>query len=420
MLSNPIPTQITHSLVQEHIERSSLRLKFAPALEKFFEKETGPERCRYLFRMGIIVLVIFQLVLYPQKLLLGDEIFPRLLLIQWGIATPLDLVFKWTLRRNPRPLLREFSVVVAAMLSISNCVVFTLISHSPDRWAMLQLLAFAFLYITAMQQVRFLPTIVACAAICLVEIFLTLRLPQYNGKVFLACALITFACAVFAVYGNYMSEKQTRQSYLLALLSRIQNTELNWLSDHDPLTGLGNRRLLLDAAEAAAKAPGQILHAVMMVDIDHFKDLNDMAGHIVGDQCLVRIASLIQSQLRKHEDHAFRYGGDEFIILLEHTPRELAYGVAERIRTAIEAAGIPNPGEGANGKVTVSIGGAVGTESIDTLLANADLALFSAKEIGRNRVLVKGGADPDPGNSHSPAATPTARSARQTTRMRQS
>jgi diguanylate cyclase (GGDEF)-like protein len=277
-------------------------------------------------------------------------------------------------------------VVAITLLATANCVILTAMSHSPDRWAMLLLFSFAYLYITAIQRVRFLPTLVACAGICICEIILTLHIPQYSGKAFLACALITLSCSVFASYGNYMSERQTRNAYLLSLIARIQNAEFDRDRAYDVLTGLGNRRLLQQAAERIENRIAHLPHAVMMLDIDHFKDLNDHAGHLAGDQCLVRVASLIQSQLRRHNDHAFRYGGEEFVILLENVAQETAIKVAERIRKAIEAAGIPHPGRTSAGYVTTSIGVATGTDAIETLLADADAALYTAKRSGRNRV----------------------------------
>lgn len=386
MPSNSIPGHITHALVEEHIERRTLRLKFAPELETFFEAETGRERCRYLVRIGFIVLLIFQFVLYPERLLLGAETFPTVLLVQLGITTPLVLLLKWFISRNPRPQMREFLVVLIALLATANCVWLTLISRSPDRWAMPLLFTIAFLYITVIQRVRFLQTVIACAGFCLAEVLLTLHLPQYNSSVFAAAAFITITASVFAVYGNYMSEKQTRRAYLLSLLTRIQNAGLNRDSAYDALTGLGNRRLL---SETIATLEGQAVPnapAVLMLDIDHFKKLNDEAGHLAGDQCLMRIASLIQSQLRSHGDHAFRYGGEEFVILLSNAPGEIAFNVAERIRLAIESAGIPNPGIGPAGTLTASIGVATGNTAIDLLLAAADTALYSAKRAGRNQV----------------------------------
>jgi len=391
MLNSSIPQHITHALVEEHVDRNSLRLRFAPELERFFEQETGKDRCRYLFRMGLIVLAIFQLVLYPQKLLLGDDMFPRMLMIQWGITTPLAIAVKWMLRYNPRPLVRELCVVTTALLATANCVSLTLMSNSPYRWAMLQLLSIAFLYFTSVQQVRFLPTVIACTGVCFFEIFVTAQLPEYSSNVFRACIFITITASVFAAYGNYMSEKQARQAYLLSLLTRIQNAELNRASAYDMLTGIGNRRLLRVTVDEIESHPQHTPRAVLMLDIDYFKDLNDHAGHIAGDQCLVRIASLIQSQLRRHNDHAFRYGGEEFVILLENSPRDTAMNVAERIRKAIEEAGIPNPGKGLDSRVTASIGVAAGMDSISRLLADADAALYSAKRAGRNRIFGKTG-----------------------------
>ena len=399
MQNRTIPISITQSLVEAHFQRKSLRLTFAPALENFFEHETGPERCRYLFRMSLIVLAVFQLALIPQRMLLGDEVFPKMLLVQWGITTPLALAIEWSLRWNPRPILREIGVVAVTLLAAGNCAFFTLLSHAPGRWAMLQFLCFAFLCITSIQQIRFLPTVLACAGLCLFELFVTSQLSQYGGGIFTACALITLMTSCFAAFGNYMTEKRTRDTFLISLMGRIQNEELNRASTYDALTSLGNRRLLREAIAEIETAPAKASYAVLMLDIDYFKNLNDQAGHLAGDQCLVRIASLIQSQLRSHNDHAFRYGGEEFVILLNRADHETALAVAERIRKAIEAAGIPNPGVSPAGPVTASVGVATGVVPIEVLLADADAALYAAKRTGRNKVCDSGCDHHDPGIS---------------------
>jgi diguanylate cyclase (GGDEF)-like protein len=115
-----------------------------------------------------------------------------------------------------------------------------------------------------------------------------------------------------------------------------------------------------------------------MVDIDHFKVFNDTRGHPAGDELLNQLCKLFQDSVRQG-DIVFRYGGEEFLIFLEHTSKQVAYSVSERIRQAVQAQ-MP---------VTVSIG--ISTfpddgQDTDELINKADVALYKAKEQGRNRV----------------------------------
>jgi diguanylate cyclase (GGDEF)-like protein len=163
---------------------------------------------------------------------------------------------------------------------------------------------------------------------------------------------------------------------------------LHYLATHDPLSGLLNRhafheRAALDLARLAAQ--GQAT-ALLMLDLDHFKRINDEYGHAAGDTVLARFAGLALSGLRE-VDLMGRVGGEEFAILLPGCGAAEAQIVAERLRAAFAAAQI-DLGEGRALQATVSIGVAAQQRSADLqpLLAAADRALYAAKTAGRNRV----------------------------------
>jgi two-component system cell cycle response regulator len=150
----------------------------------------------------------------------------------------------------------------------------------------------------------------------------------------------------------------------------------------DPLTRLYNRRFLFSQLESLVS--GARRHhrplAVAMVDLDHFKGVNDRHGHETGDDVLVAAAEALQRALRA-EDVLGRLGGEEFLALLPDTDAEAAATTAERLREAVEQAGGPVP-------VTASVGWAVleDGEPADALVRRADAALYAAKAAGRNRV----------------------------------
>lgn len=163
------------------------------------------------------------------------------------------------------------------------------------------------------------------------------------------------------------------------------------LSNTDHLTGLFNRRFLMECldkeVQRGRRKDGQV--ALLLLDIDHFKRVNDTHGHLQGDVVLQKVALHIQKELRSY-DVAARYGGEEFVAVLPDTSLKEAFNVADRIRLSIQ--GMHFAGSLSNERVTVSLGVALfparGIDDTDGLLRSADEALYQAKERGRNRVVV--------------------------------
>ncbi len=177
-------------------------------------------------------------------------------------------------------------------------------------------------------------------------------------------------------------------------------------SRRDPLTALRNRRALDDDAreveDQAARRGGTF--AIALCDVDHFKAYNDLLGHQAGDQALRSLATIVRGELRGGEV-AYRYGGEELLLLLGDATPERALAVAERVRTAVSAAALAHP-EGVGGVLTVSIGVATGDRDIPALLAGADAALYAAKHAGRDRVVAAGGHAPVSGRRVPVSAEP--------------
>ena len=166
------------------------------------------------------------------------------------------------------------------------------------------------------------------------------------------------------------------------------NRRLFDFAHHDALTGLPNRRLMVERLQQAwseYQRRGKSF-AVAVLDLDHFKRVNDELGHDAGDQVLARIARVLRRQIRA-EDTVARFGGEEFLILMPETDIQAAVQLAERVRTAIEREQFVGGGRGWS--VTASVGVAAAnasTKSRDELLKGADEALYEAKGAGRNRV----------------------------------
>jgi diguanylate cyclase (GGDEF)-like protein len=158
----------------------------------------------------------------------------------------------------------------------------------------------------------------------------------------------------------------------------------------DPLTSTGNRRAMEEHLELIATRGKEDTYTVALVDVDHFKAYNDHFGHLAGDQALKRLADVLREHLRR-QDALYRFGGEEFLVVLSGQRLGEARTAMERVRASVERIGIAHvPGASPTGVVTVSIGLAerVAGAGIEPWLTRADRALYRAKSRGRNRIEV--------------------------------
>jgi diguanylate cyclase (GGDEF)-like protein len=179
-------------------------------------------------------------------------------------------------------------------------------------------------------------------------------------------------------------------SFIFAYRTRSQRDQLQQLAIQDPLTGARNRRAMneeLKIAAATSRRHGTV-YSILIMDLDHFKTINDNYGHQAGDQVLMDFVQLIKSYSRK-EDRLFRFGGEEFLLLLHNTNRAGLLSAAEQLQHQIREQLI-----GPGGPVTMSIGGAVHRpkEHWEETLQRADKRLYRAKSSGRNCIVI---SDPE-------------------------
>lgn len=183
---------------------------------------------------------------------------------------------------------------------------------------------------------------------------------------------------VFGILGTIRSEKETRIKEMVV--------QLKELSVRDQLTGLKNRRYFTLAFrdECARSLRRQESMTLLFLDLDHFKKVNDLHGHHLGDRALQETARYLQQQCRPY-DIVVRWGGEEFIILLRATDEATAFIFSERIRVGIQTKLDPN----LPFKLTISIGLAQyrDNDTLEDLTGRADKALYHAKQTGRNKVV---------------------------------
>lgn len=204
---------------------------------------------------------------------------------------------------------------------------------------------------------------------------------QISGSIIIFIVVIT---ARYILLEWYL--RTQRSEYAKNMLIK----KLTRLAHRDALTGLFNKGSLAphftDNTRLLALS-GEKLFMIIM-DIDFFKQYNDLYGHVAGDACLVNAAQCITHSLRQSSDTAFRFGGEEFVILTRCHQLEDAVNIAERIRKSIATAKIPHKGSQISAYLTASFGVAPWRErdSLETLAENADKELYKAKQAGRNRV----------------------------------
>ncbi len=210
---------------------------------------------------------------------------------------------------------------------------------------------------------------------------------QLPGHEFAYDALTMVAANLFGASIVYMHERTSRMRFLEAWL-------LHEMVARDGLTGIQNRRMfdqhIQRVWQQAVREQERV--AVLLADIDCFKDYNDRYGHQAGDECLRAVAVSLSQCARRPLDFVARYGGEEFAVVLYEASREYVAEVLTRIQRSIAELNIPHEASRVASRLTVSIGAAFilpsSNRTPDGLIQLADEALYSAKEQGRNRVVV--------------------------------
>lgn len=222
--------------------------------------------------------------------------------------------------------------------------------------------------------------------------------PWYASWWFIGiCVLIPLSATSAVLRLRFLGAKKREQELVKLVAEKtadlsLVNEELKKLSYTDPLTGLANRRIFdqtLEREHSRVKRTNSPL-SLLMIDVDYFKALNDSEGHQKGDEYLVLLATQLKRCCRRRMDTPARCGGEEFAIILADTDAAHALEFAESVRLAVAALGLPHPASRTAPFLTVSVGVATATRdgefTPEALIADADRALYAAKNAGRNRV----------------------------------
>jgi diguanylate cyclase (GGDEF)-like protein len=287
-------------------------------------------------------------------------------------------------RRRHRlyPPLSLFTAVAAGLCVMS----IQLLAEQRGVAAVLPGMEICAIFVYFMMGLMFYHALAANLAVMLAYLALgsVLQLPQREfGFDMLSLATANVFCASVA----YMREKTSRLRFLEAALLRE-------MVARDGLTGIQNRRMFDQHIQRvwnqAVRDTQRV--AVLLVDIDCFKDYNDRYGHQAGDECLRAVAVSLSQCARRPMDFVARYGGEEFAVILYEASREYVAEVLTRIQRSIAELNIPHEASRVAARLTVSIGAAFvlpgANRTHDGLIQLADEALYGAKEQGRNRVVV--------------------------------
>jgi diguanylate cyclase (GGDEF)-like protein len=388
------------SEVEEALSQRRYRLEFIPRLEAAYEATRGPARNKAIAKYLAVYLAAKLLFLYAN-LRVGSQVFRISMELRLGIVLPLTLLAVYLLLRPMpswihgvaafAPLIAETALVILlGRLSGSALTDKYVIAAGVGIFAQTLLMQAPFRYCVR-------------GLVAALSVFVALCRVRWAGHFGPPIAvdeiIFVIVFSLPALYERYNRERAGRREFLLGETNRLRtedilrmNAHLERLSSLDGLTGIFNRRYLDSALARLSKVAveNQRWISVLMIDIDHFKSLNDTAGHQHGDFCLERVAQLLQQGVRAGVDTVARYGGEEFVAILPDADEREATAAGERLRQSIESAAFP----AAHGAVvTISIGvaalrGAAGEEfTAEDLIASADDALYEAKRSGRNRVV---------------------------------
>lgn len=226
----------------------------------------------------------------------------------------------------------------------------------------------------------------ACYAAVIGVAFLRGSDPAAIKHDLIGLALFAIVLAWFAVFGHDVSTLRLklaeRSTQLRQALERVERIAIR-----DELTNLYNRRFLTETLQrevARTSRSGRPL-SVCLLDISHFKQINDIFGHAAGDAVLRRFAELAASALRG-ADVLGRYGGEEFLVVMPEAGQQAAFACAERIRTRVEHDTFPGLPASHHVTVTAGVATALPDEAAEKLVERADAALYEGKRAGRNRV----------------------------------
>jgi diguanylate cyclase (GGDEF)-like protein len=361
-------------------------LTFEADLEAQFRRKSFDEnlqQTRVNLCLAILVTIAFSAM---DSMVLGPELNRIPSMIRMLMIVPVLLIgLAGSFLSLRHRLQASLSIIVLTLLGLS-AVAIQVIASLGGITLLFPSLMITILFIYLMGGLIFYHAV--AANVFVMFMFLAVgTLLMLPGREFSHDALAILGTNLFGASVSYMHEKTSRMRFLEACLLRE-------LVARDGLTGIQNRRMfdqhIRRVWQQAVREEKRV--AVLLVDIDCFKDYNDRYGHQAGDECLRAVAVSLNQCARRPLDFVARYGGEEFALVLYEANREYIAEVLTRIQRSIAELNIPHDASRVASRLTVSIGAAfvlpTADRTVEGLIQLADEALYSAKEEGRNRVIV--------------------------------
>lgn len=386
--SNPaLPDQGRFTLSPFPPRPHQLRLQLSEEQERDFGRyhlHAMLLRMRWALGVAMALFLLFALL---DAISLPEEVRNPVLGLRLGLILPV-LTVAWlsTFPARLQPCMQWIGGAAALVcgLGVVGIIWFARIHAYPLPYEGILLVTFYFYFLTGL---RFVP-----AALCgWVTFVVYLGMELQTGLPAIALLYNAFFLGTANIIGSvgcYFLEHAMRQNFLAQL-------QLQELAERDFLTGLLNRRAFSARAENIWRQALRERHSlgVAMMDVDYFKRYNDHYGHAAGDETLKKVAHIIGSHARRPLDITARYGGEEFVGLWYHLSEEDLRAIMERIREGIAALNLPHVASDAGDRVSISVGVAYlcpqPHQGLEDALRLADVALYLAKEQGRNRVVCK-------------------------------
>lgn len=396
---------VTLEDVDRQIRNGFRFLHFKPAIEALFLKDYAASRIKLAPVWAVVGTLIYDLVYFGDRTMMAD-VFQQLVMVRFGIFTPFALITVVALRRWPSALNYDLLAISVAVLGVLLPMSVAMHSGSPYLFVYQNGNVAAFLFFVIALRPRFVTILIGLTLMCAVQFTTTKLSGAFDDVVYTGIITFYVTLAIFLVLSAYFSEHKDRLNFLNQLRGSLLHVQLEQKSERDELTSLFNRHSLDRMRSSIWRPDGEVQSvAIIMLDIDRFKLFNDVHGHMEGDDCLRAVCQCISREIGANGT-AFRFGGEEILVLLPDTTCEVALAIAERTRRSIETLAIPHRGLD-GGHVTASLGVTCGMPSRDTLedlLKTADAALYEAKRAGRNMVIVAHGpflnSSDEPQNDH--------------------
>ena len=396
-------------------------IQFSPEMVRAYRAKDWPQRSK-IARAWMVWVGLISMAFVPVSYLLAPG-FLMLTTAISGLLVPALHGCAYLVWRKPRSASVEGLTLVLLMSGVMMAYGVLAVAAGGSNY---ERFLFCIMYVNTIAIVVFNIGYVWALAlmVCSTAIFFGFEI--FNPAIDFKEAIGTSIFFAMGIYAATIARKTQsilgQKAFLLSLRNQYRsdalrraNHQLEILATRDPLTGLGNRRSATDLIDRLWRDPTvpKASIAFIMADIDLFKHLNDTAGHAAGDECIRRVADTIEESVRLGLDAVFRYGGEEFLVVLAHASPDLAWNIAQRIRSAVEELGIVNPGidpaDDAAGVVTISLGVAFAQEGAapEMVAKWADDALYDAKRGGRNIVFLSNAhAAPDARHAQPAAVQP--------------